>query len=97
MTPRDRQRAIDEWLTEIDTEVARRAEKKDQKASAARDRLFDELEHMGERLLAGPDITPLVEELMSANGDRQEIEAICQRQDMSHAARRPYPFEFLSV
>jgi hypothetical protein len=36
-------------------------------------------------VLAGPDITPLVEELMSANGDRQEIEAICQRRDMSHA------------
>lgn len=84
MTPKDRQKAIDQWLDEIDAEMARRAEKQDQKASAVADRLFDQLKLMGERLLAGPDSGPLVDELMSAKGDRQQIEAICDRRDMSH-------------
>lgn len=39
---------------------------------------------MGERLMAGPDIGPLVDQFISANGDRQQIEAICTRRDMSH-------------
>lgn len=79
----DRQKVFDEWMTAIDAEVARRTKEKEKQVSVASTKLLDQLEQMGERLLAGPAITELVTELMAAKGDRKQIEAICQRRDMS--------------
>ena len=75
-TPSDKQRA--EWLAILKAEHDRRQRKVKRQAEAAdrqRDWVIDQIVQ-GERLLAGPDITDLVTELMVANGDRQRIEAI---------------------
>ena len=82
--PSDEQRA--EWLRLLEAERQRRAKKVQQQAGAAgrqRERFAHQIVEMGERLLAGLDISPLLSELLGAKGNREQIDAICQRTDMS--------------
>ena len=85
--PSDMQRA--EWLRLLEAEQARRTTKQAWQAAAgerAREQFLDQIIGMGERLLAGGEqIFAILEELVGAEGDRECIDAIRDRADMSMA------------
>jgi len=78
-----------EWLRLLEAEQARRTTKQAWQAAAgerAREQFLDQIIGMGERLLAGGEqIFAILEELVGAEGDRECIDAIRDRADMSMA------------